>query len=407
MTGAPLATDTPPLDLAPSDDQIAVAPVPAPPTRPPKNSHRVLHLINGEHYAGAEKVQDLLGLCLPECGFDVAFACLKPDRFPETRQSREAKLLSVPMRSRFDLRPARELTRLVRTAGYDLIHTHTPRAALIGQLVARLTGVPHVHHVHGQTLVEVGRRGISWISARVERLSLRRAARLIAVSDSSASYLCEQGFNESRIAIVPNGVPVPEVRRSNDLPNNVWTIGTVALFRPRKGTEVLLEAIAMLRDQGLPVRMRAIGGFETAEYETHVRQYAERLGIAGSVDWIGFRQDVATEMSQLDVMVLPSLLAEGMPMVILEAMAAGVPVVGSNVAGIADVIQHDINGLLAEPDDATALAEQLSRLIHGRADWNSLREHAQRQHAERYSDIAMAQSIADIYGTVLAECRIV
>src|SRR5947199_9899838 len=68
---------------------------------------RVLHLINGEHYAGAERVQDLLALCLPEQGFEIAFACVKPVKFPSARQSQNAQLFTLPMRSKFDLRPVR------------------------------------------------------------------------------------------------------------------------------------------------------------------------------------------------------------------------------------------------------------------------------------------------------------
>ncbi len=364
---------------------------------------RVLHVINGEHYAGAEKVQDLLGLGLGACGFEVAFACLKPENFPVMRQSQEATLLEATMRSRLDLRPAFQLAREIREGGYELVHTHTPRAALVGQLAARLAKVPLVHHVHGQTLVEVGRRGISWISAKVERMSLRRASRLIAVSSSSANYLCEQGFDRDRIAIVPNGVPTPFTMRTSSPPRTGWTIGTIALFRPRKGTEVLLQAIASLRQQGLPVRLKAIGGFETAEYEATVRAHVASLNIADAVEFIGFRQDVAAELTQLDAMVLPSLLAEGLPMVIIESMAAGVPVVGTRVPGITDVIRHDVDGLLAEPNNADALAEQLSRLIHHEVDWSFLRENALSRHAEQYSSAAMARGVADIYREVLAE----
>ena len=406
MTGLPLAADhSLPLPVAPIVSLPTATPAADSSATQPGSvaTRRVLHLINGEHYAGAEKVQDLLGLGLGACGFEVAFACLKPDRFPEMRASQEATLLSVPMRTRFDLRPARELARRIREDGYELIHTHTPRAALVGQLAARLAGVPLVHHVHGQTLVEVGRRGISWVSAKVERLSLRGAKRLIAVSESSATYLREQGFDADRIGIVPNGVPVPQTQRSSTPPTHAWTIGTVALFRPRKGTEVLLDAIATLRGQGLPVRLRAIGRFETPEYESHVHDHAEKLGISDAVDWVGFRQHMGAEMSQLDVMVLPSLLAEGLPMVIIEAMASGVPVIGSRVPGITDVIHHDVDGLLAEPNDATSLAQQLARLVEKDADWSTLRKNAQARHAEMYSDESMARGVADIYRQVLAD----
>jgi hypothetical protein len=103
---------------------------------------RVLHVINGEHYAGAERVQDYLALRLPDYGFKVGFACLKPDRFALMRQSQEALLYAVPMRSRLDLRPARRLAKLIRREGYAIVHTHSPRTAFVGSLAALLSRVP-------------------------------------------------------------------------------------------------------------------------------------------------------------------------------------------------------------------------------------------------------------------------
>ncbi len=89
---------------------------------------RVLHVINGEHYAGAERVQDLLAMNLSRFGFEVGFACLKPGRFAMMRQALHAPLVELGMQSRFDLRPALRLARLVRREQYALVHTHTPRA---------------------------------------------------------------------------------------------------------------------------------------------------------------------------------------------------------------------------------------------------------------------------------------
>src|ERR1700676_3456785 len=86
---------------------------------------RVLHIINGEHYAGAERVQDLLAMRLTEFGFETGFACMKPGQFPALRQAARQPLYEMPMRSRWDLRPALAIARLVRREDYALIHTHT------------------------------------------------------------------------------------------------------------------------------------------------------------------------------------------------------------------------------------------------------------------------------------------
>ncbi|HKD37960.1 MAG TPA: glycosyltransferase, partial [Pirellulales bacterium] len=298
---------------------------------------RVLHVINGEHFAGAERVQDQLALRLPEFGYEVGFACLKLNRFAKMRSAQSSPLVAIPMRSRFDLRSAMRLARHIRRESYQIVHTHTPRAALIGSLAASWTGVPMVHHVHGQTSTEVCRRMVSRISAVIERASVRKAA-IIAVSESLRRHLQASGFAKRIVHVVPNGVPARnESLQTKPCPRGDWTVGTLALFRPRKGIEVLLEAIAILKSRGIGLRLRAVGPFETAGYEREVKALAERLGLANSVEWTGFRSDIDAELDAMDVFVLPSIISEGMPMSVLEAMAAGVPVVGTRVDGVTDV----------------------------------------------------------------------
>src|SRR5690606_37787401 len=151
------------------------------------------------------------------------------------------------------------------------------------------------------------------------------------VSHSLADRLKASGCAAERVAVVPNGVPVCEVADSAPLPSGTWTLGTVALFRPRKGIEVLIDALALLREKNLPVRLRAVGSFETAEYENEIKRRAQQAGVQSLIDWVGFSRDVRAELARMDVMVLPSLFGEGLPMVVLEAMAAGVPVVATEV----------------------------------------------------------------------------
>ena len=150
-------------------------------SRPP-DLVRVLHVVNGEHYAGAERVQDHLALRLPEQGYEVGFACLKPGRFAAMRQSRKSALHDTLMRGRFDLRWASRLADLVRREGYSMIHTHSPRGIMIGSLAAAMARVPLVHHAHFPTLLEIGPRWLRRVGDAVERLGLRRAAGVIAVS---------------------------------------------------------------------------------------------------------------------------------------------------------------------------------------------------------------------------------
>ena len=129
---------------------------------------------------------------------------------------------------------------------------------------------------------------------------------------------------------------------------------------------------------------------------------AQRLGIASLVDWRGFRSDVSAELSTMDIFVMPSVLREGLPMVLLEAMAAGVPIVGSRVEGIPEVIRDREDGLLFTPGDAADLARAVARLVDGDADRDALRESAYRRQVSRYSDRSMAAGVAQVYAHVLA-----
>ncbi|HWA97300.1 MAG TPA: glycosyltransferase, partial [Pirellulales bacterium] len=339
---------------------------------PAIETRRVLHIINGEHYAGAERVQDLLAQRLPEFGFEVTFACLKPDRFPALRQARRNPLFAVSMRSKLDLWPARELARLVRDQEIEVIHTHTARSALVGSMVASLAKVPMVHHLHSPAAADSTHRIRNRINAATERFTVGRARAVIAVSSSLADYAVCSGLTKVRPVVVTNGVPVVEPMIDRPAPQGRWTLGVVALFRPRKGLEVLLEAMAAIVARGSDVRLRAVGRFETPDYEREIHALAERLELSKRIDWRGFQTDVNSELAAIDVLVLPSLFGEGMPMVVLEAMAAGAPVVATRVEGVGEAVRHEHDGLIVEPGDAESLAAALRRFIERDVDWRAM-----------------------------------
>jgi glycosyltransferase involved in cell wall biosynthesis len=173
------------------------------------------------------------------------------------------------------------------------------------------------------------------------------------------------------------------------------------LFRPRKGLEILLEAMAVLRAQGAPVRLRAVGGFETPDYEAHIKGLCKQLELQDTTEWVGFRQNVPAELARMDLFVLPSLFGEGLPMVILEAMAAGVPVLATRVEGAPEAIRHELEGLLVPPGDARALAEQVATLMRGEVDWHELREAAHRRQGRCFSAESMAAGVARVYDKLL------
>ena len=387
-------------------DYPAVLPFHGPSHRPDHAAAvrgRVLHLINGEHYSGAERVQDLLGLNLPDLGYEVGFACVKPGLFPATRQARDIPLYRTRMYSRVDLHIVGRLCDIVREKHYNMLHAHTPRTALLGTIVAWRTRLPLVYHVHSPTCRDSTRKWHNLVNSWIESLSIRRAQRTITVSHSLAEWMMAQGVPRERLDVVPNGVPAPATRRSPTPPQSPWNLGTVALFRPRKGLEVLLQAMSVVQNAGYPVRLRAVGSFETREYELVIRQLVNDLKLHDAIDWIGFTEDVPGELARMDLFVLPSLFGEGLPMVVLEAMASGLPVVGTLVEGVPEAVRANVDGVLVPPRDPQALANGIQEVISGALDWSSLRRHAVQRHADHFSDQAMARGVAQIYDHVIAE----
>ncbi len=363
---------------------------------------KILHLINGEFYAGAERVQDLLALQLGSCGFAVSFACLKDGIFATRRRAQQAPLYPMPMRSRFDIALCLRLAKLARAQNFRLLHTHTPRSALIGRAVCTLAGLPMVHHVHSPAELDTEH---GWRNVRnnlVEKFSLRGASRLIAVSASLEERLRERGFAKARICQIPNGVPTAERSRRPYQPGQELAIGMIALYRPRKGVEVLLEAMKRLRDAGVPTRLHAVGPFETPAYEQAVLELAGKLGLGQYITWVGFTPDVASEFRHMQLFALPSLYGEGMPMVVLEAMAAGLPIVSTRVEGIPQVVRDGVDGLLAEAGNAEELAHALQRFVRGEVNSEAMGDSAWHRQRENFSDLSMATGVAAVYRQVLA-----
>ena len=377
----------------------ATATVPATTTVP------VLHVINGEHYAGAERVQDLLAGGLAPLGFNVTQACLKPGRFAAMRQNRSVPLVDVPMRNRFDPRPALKLARLVRAGGFRLIHSHSVRAALVAGLASKLTGVPMIHHLHSPTNRDSTRLWQDRMNAWAERLGLWRASALIAVSASLGEYARRQGYAAEKVVVIPNGVPARRPIPVRDGAKTTWTLGMIALFRPRKGIEVLLHAMALLRSQGMAVRLRAVGDFETASYGHGVQHLAStRTDRRDRLDRLptGRGRPVGPNGPARAAQPFRRGPADGAVGGDVGRPAGGGhgrgrnPRGGPRRPGRSFWFRRAIRGCLPRRSGGSWAA---------RLDWHALHAACRARHSERFSDVRMAAEVAAVYRRVLAEWK--
>lgn len=360
----------------------------------------ILHVVNGEFYAGAERVQDLLALHLPEYGYNVVFGTLKTGVFPAERRSQNAFLAPVRMTSRFDRTIAARLTALAREQQCVALHAHTPRSLRAAAAAAQLSGLPLVYHVHSATTRDTDQPLRNAINALAERLNRSRIARAIAVSQYTAEYARQIGLAVDQVTIVHNGVDrVPLLTAPAQ---GAYTVGSVALFRPKKGLEILLTAFSQLVQRINPApSLLLVGAFESGDYQRQMQQLAKRLNIADCIEWYGYSPDVMTQLQRMDTFVLPSLYGEGLPMVVLEAMAVGLPIVVTAAGGAAEAIEHDRDGLVVAPNDASALAAALVGLRQDPTRAARLGRAARQSQRTSFSAQAMAAGVARCYDQLL------
>jgi glycosyltransferase involved in cell wall biosynthesis len=288
---------------------------------------------------------------------------------------------------------ALRLARRLHALQPDLVHTNSLKSGIYGTLAARACRAPVVWHLHD-------RLSPDYLPDQAV-VALRRAVRTLpnAVVANSKATLASVGPINRRAAVVPN--PVTPAASAAELRCVVERIGIVGRLAPWKGQDVFLEGFSRAFAE-TPTMAVIVGAalFGEEEWEERLRHHVDLLGLGGRVEFRGFRSDVLAEMRRLDVVVHASVVAEPFGQVIVEAMAAGVPVVATSAGGAAELVKHDVNGLLYPPGDAGALAEALRRLAGDLA----LRRRLARAGRERAGDFRpenVAPRLEEVYAHLL------
>lgn len=333
-----------------------------------------LALDAGSGYGGAEKLAYEFARRLDPERF-ASYLCTIRAAFPDRQEASArdrvelaaagVRFIELNERHEFLTTPAawRRLYALLRREAIDIVHAHMPRASVPGAILARCARVPvMISHEHGSALQD--RR----VRAFVDREIIARLSTvMIAVSEWDRRNLIEhERIPADLIRVLPNGIaPLPDavagasLRRSDDRP----LVGAVGRLYPEKGYDLLIRAVALLRDRGRRVFCAIVGdGPERAA----LQRLIDGLGVGEDVGLVGRREDIGRILRELDVAVLSSV-REGSPLAMLEYMAAGVPIVATRVGGVPELIADGVHGLLVIPDDPGALAAGIERLLDDHA----------------------------------------
>jgi glycosyltransferase involved in cell wall biosynthesis len=360
-----------------------------------------LLVVDSLEVGGAERhVVDLAG-ALRRKGHGVTVACSATGGLSDLLDGANVPvrvLLDRLVKRRVSVTYARGLRRLVREQRFDLVHAHIYASAAASALATVGTGVPLVVTEHTEGAWQ-GRH-----ARLLSRLIYRRARSVIAVSSPIRGHLLERdGVPPEKISFIPNAVisasgrkpgttsTLPDERREGPL------VGVVARLQPEKGVANFLKAAARVSAACPAARFLVVGDGPLRE---ELLRLADRLGLRERVRFLGHRADARELVGLLDVLVVPSL-TEGTPLIVLEAMAAGVPLVASAVGGVTDQVRHGKEGLLIPPGDATALGDALLELLQDPDRAHRLGEAGRRRADSVFSHAAMVRKIEGVYHAAL------
>lgn len=366
----------------------------------------VVHFSDGNAFGGTERaILHLVARLDRERWRSVIFHTACPG---STQLADEARALGVPVRS---LRPVDNpaagvasilpLVRAIREEGPVVFHAHQTwsLSCRYGIVAAALARVPAIV-ASAQLFVEMPNlAGINLQHA----LLTRCVDRHVAVSQHVASRLRERfGVADSRIVVIPNAVaadgPTPRSARLRaELAGGDDTrpiVLTVARLDPQKGIEYLLRAAAEIPSA---VFVIAGDGPDRGKLEASARS----LGVTERVRFLGHRQDVPALLAACDLFVLPSLY-EGLPLSVLEAMVAGIPVIATAIGGTSEVVQDRKTGMLVAPGDAGALAVAIRAALADPASLRRLVSNAWERVANEHSATAMGIRMSRLYDDLLS-----
>jgi len=351
----------------------------------------ILQIVAPGAFGGLERVVQLLGAGLVRLGHEVhVIGVASPadaganEGFLAPLAEAGAHTHPLVVRGRLEERAAVE--RLCAELRPDVVHTHGYRPDVLDSDVAGRLGIPVVTTVHGFTGGGWKNRLYEWLQCR----AFREFDAVVAVSRPLVARLAAAGVPASRIHEVPNawgdvGPPAPsldrqEARRLLGLPADDFVVGWVGRLSPEKGADVLLDAIPYLKD--LPLAVSFVG--DGAERLSLVAR-ARGLGLNGQIHWHGAVAEAGRFFSAFDVFVLSSR-TEGTPIVLFEAMAAGVPIVATEVGGVPYVVSPAEAALVTAGYPA-GLATEI-RAVHRAPEEAQRRARAARTRLERDFNVA-------------------
>lgn len=360
---------------------------------------KVIHVNAGGETGGGKS--HLLALLpkLRTLGVDASLLCFSAGLLSQEAQESGIPTHTLGVSSMLSPRLMVGLYQYFKASAPDIVHTHGGRANLYGRLAARLAGVPLVvTTVHSHTDLDYTSPWQNMWFATVDRATWGLADGLIAVSEQLQSALLRRGMKQSKVRVVHNGIedicskPLA-VHEEFNLPIESVVLCAVGRFVPVKRFDLLLTAMLKVVETNPNALLLLVGD---GPLEQQLRETSVQLGLGAHVKFAGYRCDVRSIMESSAAFVMSSEM-EGLPIVLLEALAGKVPIVATSVGGIPEIITTEENGLLVAPHNSGALAEAIERVLARPIEAQARAVNGRKWFEEHATAEAMARKTLSIY----------
>jgi len=364
---------------------------------------RVLHINTERTWRGGEQQTVYLAGGLKQRGYETALVCQPSSPLAARARQENVDVIELAMRGEGDLAAVCRLARIIRERTFDIVHMHTSHAHTLGCLASWLA-----------------RRGARIVTRRVAFPTRRHLAskmkyrhgvhKYIAVSAAIRQVMIDDGIDPERIAVVHSGIDVSRFNQPEDavalraelnIEPDRPVLGNIGRLETVKGQAVLVEAMPAVLKAFPQAVLVLVGSGESREA---IERKCRELSIESSVVFAGFRDDIPRLLRLFDLFIMPSL-AEGLGTSVLDAMAAGVPVIASDVGGIPEIVESEKNGLLVPPRNPSALAKAIIRLLKNRPEAAKFAAAARDTVRHKFTAETMVEGNIRVYEKVLETLR--
>lgn len=362
---------------------------------------KVLHIVEDLKIGGLERVIASIVLGLDKTRYLSLVWCLsRGGEIAEELTNKGVEVKILGMNSYHNPLQIIALSRLIKKSKIDIIHTHGYFGSTFGRLAALLARTPIIiAHVHTTYY------GFKKQNIVIERILSRFTDRIVCVSKAVKEFVVKtENIPEEKTCLIYNGVersyPVDfDIDRKNLGIEDKELVGiTVASLTPHKGHRVLIDAIRIICKKHKHIKFLIVGD---GPLRNNLEAYVKDVQLSSKIIFMGQRKDVASLLRLATFFVLPSTEREGLGIALVEAMSEGLPLIGTRVGGIPEVIEDNVNGLLVTPGDSLELAAAVGKLITDKAMQGRMGEMGKEIYRKKFTQARMNQSIEALYDGII------